>query len=148
MGYSLSALPGWFILFIIGGSSLTQPKPAPVIDLGARDNQSAVGYRAVQILHTGLRQYDRAQYSRAASTLQQAIDRGLAPRSQVIAHKHLAFIYCISNRVNKCRAEFRNALSLDPRFDLAPAEAGHPQWGPVFRSVKARQQAAWNAISV
>lgn len=142
MGYSLRALPGWFIPLMIGGCSLTQPNTAPVDDLGAAKNQTARGYQAVQILQTGLKQYDQAQYKRAASTLQQAIDRGLAPKSQIIAHKHLAFIYCISNRVSQCRAEFRNAFNLDPRFDLAPAEAGHPQWGPVFRSVKARQQAA------
>ena len=140
MGNSLRVLTRWFIPLFISGCSLTQPNPAPVIDSGGRQNQGAGGYRADQILQTGLRQYDRAQYTRAASSLQQAIYRGLTLKRQVIAHKHLAFIYCISNRVSQCRAEFRNALGLDPRFDLAPAEAGHPQWGPVFRSVKASRR--------
>jgi len=26
---------------------------------------------------------------------------------------------------------------VDPTMDLAPAEAGHPIWGPIFRAVKA-----------
>jgi len=25
---------------------------------------------------------------------------------------------------------------VDPPLDLAPAEAGHPVWGPIFRSLK------------
>jgi hypothetical protein len=36
-----------------------------------------------------------------------------------------------------CRDEFRAALDIDPSMQLEPAEAGHPVWGPVFRSVKA-----------
>jgi hypothetical protein len=53
------------------------------------------------------------------------------------AHKYLAFMACVANRRAACRNEFRSAFAADPRFDLAPAEAGHPTWGPVFRSVKA-----------
>jgi len=26
---------------------------------------------------------------------------------------------------------------VDPGLELAPAEAGHPVWGPIFRSLKA-----------
>ena len=33
---------------------------------------------------------------------------------------------------------FGRALQLDPAFTLTPAEAGHPLWGPVFRSLKPR----------
>ena len=36
----------------------------------------------------------------------------------------------------QCRDEFRRALAVDPALELAPAEAGHPVWGPIFRSVK------------
>ena len=53
------------------------------------------------------------------------------------AHKHLAFINCVSGRTSACREEFRKALAIEPGLDLPPAEAGHPTWGPVFRSVKA-----------
>lgn len=84
-------------------------------------------------------QYDQGRYKRATSTLLQSLEAGLSPAKQIIAHKHLAFIYCTSNKVSLCRDEFNKALAVDPRFELAPAEAGHPQWGPVFRSVKSRQ---------
>jgi hypothetical protein len=37
-----------------------------------------------------------------------------------------------------CYESFRKALALKPDFELTPAEAGHPVWGPVFRSAKAK----------
>lgn len=137
MRYCLHALQGWLFILLIGGCSLTQPNPAPVIEPGM-----AKGTPGEQKLQVGMKQYERGEFKRAASTLQQAIDNGLTPKSRIIAHKHLAFIYCISNRLNQCRSEFGKTFDLDPRFDLAPAEAGHPQWGPVFRNVKARRQLA------
>lgn len=115
------------------GCSLTQPNRAPIRESGFTQAQRD----AEQLLQTGLTQYDQGQYKRAAATLQQALDMGLASADQTLAYKHLAFISCTSNRERQCRNEFRKALELDPRFDLTPAEAGHPQWGPVFRSVKA-----------
>jgi hypothetical protein len=30
-------------------------------------------------------------------------------------------------------------LDLNPALELEPAESGHPIWGPVFRSLKARR---------
>ncbi len=121
------------VLVLIAGCGLTRPTPAPVSEPGVIQAQRD----AVQLLQTGLKQYDQGQYKRAAATLQQALDMGLVPANQTLAYKHLAFISCTSNRESQCRNEFRKALELDSRFDLTPAEAGHPQWGPVFRSVKA-----------
>jgi hypothetical protein len=57
----------------------------------------------------------------------------------VTANKYLAFISCVSGRDRQCRAYFRRALELNPSFELEPAEAGHPTWGPVFRNVKGRR---------
>ena len=98
-------------------------------------------FRAVkaesQMLQTGLKQYDDGDYAGSAKNLQGAIERGLAPRDLANAHKHLAFIHCVSGRSGACREEFRKALAVDPGLELEPAEAGHPTWGPVFRSVKA-----------
>ena len=90
-------------------------------------------------LSVGLQQFDDGDYAESAKNLQGAIDRGLPIKERVNAHKHLAFIHCASNRERLCREEFRKALALDPALDLAPAEAGHPIWGPVFRSLKAGQ---------
>jgi Tfp pilus assembly protein PilF len=88
---------------------------------------------------TGLKQFDDGEYDAAAKSLQTALDRGLSPKDQVDAFKHLAFIHCASNRVAACREEFRKALTMDPSLELSPAEAGHPVWGPVFRSLKGKK---------
>jgi len=88
-------------------------------------------------LAAGLRQYEDGSYAEAARQLQSAIDQGLGQSDRVKAHKTLAFIHCVSGRTTSCREEFRRALAIDPAFNLPPAEAGHPTWGPVFRSVKA-----------
>jgi hypothetical protein len=61
----------------------------------------------------------------------------LGDQEKVNAHKHLAFIHCSQSRNGPCREEFRKALAIDPKMELAPAEAGHPSWGPIFRSLKA-----------
>ena len=90
-------------------------------------------------LQVGLRQYDDGDYDESAKTLKAAIDQGLPPKDRVNAHKYLAFIHCAENRQRACRDEFRQALAIDPSLELAPAEAGHPVWGPIFRSLKARR---------
>jgi len=96
--------------------------------------------KAEQELAAGIRQYEAHNYSEAARSLQASLDAGLSSKSdQVKAHKHLAFIHCVSARERQCRDEFRKALKIDPAFELEPAEAGHPNWGPVFRSVKGRR---------
>lgn len=87
-------------------------------------------------LAAGLRQYEDGNYPEAARQLQSAIAQGLSSADRVKAHKHLAFIHCASERATACREEFRKALAIDPALELAPAEAGHPSWGPVFRAVK------------
>jgi Tfp pilus assembly protein PilF len=87
---------------------------------------------------TGLKQFDDGEYEASAQSLQTALERGLPPKDQVNAYKHLAFIHCASNRVSACRDEFSKALTMDPSLELAPAEAGHPLWGPVFRSLKGK----------
>lgn len=88
-------------------------------------------------LASGLRQYEDGNYADAAKQLQSAIAQGLTSADRVKAHKHLAFIHCISDRAAACREEFRKALAIDPGLELAAAEAGHPSWGPVFHAVKA-----------
>ena len=90
-------------------------------------------------LASGIRQYENANYAEAARQLQSALDQGLAREDQVRAHKYLAFIHCVSGREQRCRDEFRAALKIDPSFELAASEAGHPIWGPAFRSVKGQR---------
>lgn len=59
-------------------------------------------------------------------------------RTQVEAHKLMAFSYCVTGRVSMCRSEFEKALRLDPKFDLSNAEKGHPIWGPAFEAARQR----------
>jgi len=88
-------------------------------------------------LSAGLKLYEDGEYAESAKNLQGAIDLGLPDKQRADAHKHLAFIHCSSNRERACRDEFRKALAVNPALELAPAEAGHPVWGPIFRSLKA-----------
>ena len=89
-------------------------------------------------LAVGIQRYEDGRYVEAAARLHAALAEGLYPAEEVKAHKFLAFIHCASRREKQCRSEFRKALDKDPEFQLEAAEAGHPIWGPVFRSVKDR----------
>jgi Tfp pilus assembly protein PilF len=87
-------------------------------------------------LKSGIALYEDGNYAQAQRSLQGSLNEGLASRSdQARAYKYLAFIYCVTDRVAQCRQEFTNAFTADPKFSLSAAEAGHPSWGPVYRSV-------------
>lgn len=93
---------------------------------------------AERALLSGLRAYEDGLYPEAERELRRALDIGLAsPKDRASAYKHLAFVYCTSNRTPACDRAFRDARAADPEFALSRAEAGHPQWGPVYRRVSA-----------
>ena len=124
------------IVAVAGALLLAGCQTEPIRDMQA-DFKGLFGRsEGAPALAAGLRQYEDGGYVEAARQLQQAIDQGLSRPERVNAHKHLAFIHCISGRTALCREEFRKVLAIEPGFDLPPAEAGHPTWGPVFRSVK------------
>jgi hypothetical protein len=56
-------------------------------------------------------------------------------KDRAAAHKHLAFIYCTTNRVSACEEAFLAARRADAAFALSRSEIGHPMWGPVYRRV-------------
>jgi hypothetical protein len=121
----------WAMLACLGLSACVQAPVAPpaLVDLLAQPGERA--------LLTGLRAYDDALYVEAERQLTQALNLGLAaPRDRAAAHKHLAFIYCTSNRLLECEAEFRSARLADPSFTLTKSEAGHPSWGQVYKRVR------------
>lgn len=124
-----------------GAAPAPTPLPAPVSSAPSpaadKPVEPVLGL-AEQELVKGFKSYEDGDYKSAARQLQAALNFGLAGRAeQVKAHKYLAFINCVSSRIAACRDEFRKAFALDPQFELEPAEAGHPIWGPVFRAVKA-----------
>lgn len=88
-------------------------------------------------LGIGVRQYDDGEYANAARNLQSAIDLGLTDAERTRAYKYLAFMHCASARERACREAFGKVLSINPGFELSPAEAGHPVWGPIFAAMKA-----------
>ena len=94
--------------------------------------------KAEQELSIGIRAYEDGNYKNALKHLQGALDEGLILNSdKAVAHKYLAFVHCAHGRETQCKQEFRELLELNPKFELEPAEAGHPAWGPAFKSVKA-----------
>ena len=114
------------------GACATAPAPA-IAPNGLAELMERPGERA---LIEGIRAYDDGQYAQAESSLRKALGAGLASaRDRASAHKLLAFITCTSNRLADCETAFRAARAADPAFVLSRSEAGHPQWGPVYRKV-------------
>jgi hypothetical protein len=93
---------------------------------------------AERALMGAMRAYDDADYPAVERQANEAMKLGLrSPRDVATAHKLRAFVYCTSNRLAACEAEFRAARAAYPTFVLSRAEAGHPVWGPVY--LKSRQ---------
>ena len=107
-----------------------QQAPTGLTDLAERPAERA--------LMGAMRAYDDADYPAVERQANEAMKLGLrSNRDVATAHKLRAFVYCTSNRLAACEAEFRAARTADPAFVLSKAEAGHPVWGPVY--VKSRQ---------
>lgn len=130
---SLSSLLILVLVALLGACS-----SAPVREVGL---DKLAPRKAEQELAAGIKSYEEGNYKVAAKSLQNALDEGLTFDSdKVRTHKYLAFIHCLSNREKLCKDEFRKALELDSKFELETAEAGHPNWGPAFRAVKAERR--------
>jgi tetratricopeptide (TPR) repeat protein len=122
------------LALLLGGCAVAPTSTAPSPEQVAQTQRVE---RANSYLTEGLRQYDNGNFDEALKMLLLALDSGLLTPPQTLnARKHLAFTHCVSNREPNCRDEFLKAFALDSKFELSPAEAGHPLWGAVFRSVK------------
>jgi Tfp pilus assembly protein PilF len=109
----------------------TPPPPAPP-PTGLAEVMERPAERA---LLDGIRAYDDGQYATAEKSLHRALKEGLqSARDRATAHKLLAFITCTSERLADCERQFREARAADAGFALSRSEAGHPVWGPVYRS--------------
>ena len=104
------------------------PKPTGLAEVMERPAERA--------LFEGIRAYDDGQYAQAEKALRAALADGLqSARDRATAHKLLAFITCTSERLADCEQQFREARAADASFALSRSEAGHPVWGPVYKSV-------------
>lgn len=96
--------------------------------------------RGERMLLQGIRAYENGDLKQADSDIKAALKEGLLfDKDKVTAYKYLAFIDCSLGREQQCREDFIAAVALDPNMQLSPAEAGHPVWGAIFRSVKGRR---------
>lgn len=117
--------------------------PGPTAPAVPTVTEAQLRERAAQNLALGQRQYEAGTFEDAQKSLNEALAHGVLSREdQAQARKLLAFINCVSNREDACRSEFRKALEINSRFDLTPAEAGHPIWGPIYRNVRAQLASA------
>ena len=124
-GRSSSLLALAAMVAALAGCAVPEERPIGVTDLTERPAERA--------LIGALRAYDDADYPSVERQVDEALKRGLrSPRDLATAHKLRAFVYCTSNRISACEAEFRAARVADPAFALSHAEAGHPVWGPVY----------------
>jgi len=93
------------------------------------------------VLDDGLAKYAAGDFDGAHKQFVAALKRGLAAKEdQISALKHSAFSLCLLGKRISCRTEFGKIFAIDPNFDLAPAEAGHPSWSKAFAEAKKRAQ--------
>jgi hypothetical protein len=88
-------------------------------------------------LSEGSALYEKGDYRgaiRKLSTARDTLDDSSAQKKTSL--RLLAFSYCVTNQKPLCRQQFNALLKIDPSFELAKAEAGHPLWGPVFKEAK------------
>jgi hypothetical protein len=89
-------------------------------------------------LTDGIAAYDLGDYNGAIRKLNvKELLESASLDIQTETRKFLAFSYCVTRRATLCKQQFDAALKSKPSFDLKPAEAGHPSWGPVFKKAKA-----------
>jgi hypothetical protein len=87
-------------------------------------------------LKEGMAFYNDGDYANAIKRLTSPEIATGSKATQLAALKFSAFSYCVTSRTTLCRQQFEKAFKLDPAFDLAPGESGHPLWGPVFLKAK------------
>jgi len=99
--------------------------------------------KAEQMLNDGMVKYDAGDYPAANTLYASALKEGLKSKEdQVRAMKQMAFTLCLMEKFRECRAEFVKIYDVEPKFDLTPAEAGHPSWTKTFAAAKAQAHKA------
>lgn len=134
---SLAAAAVFAIALLVGGCTTVQDWAGSVGSAVSGASDASAPGRAK--LAEGVESYDAGNFGSAIRALNAPEIEQSDTATRVEAGKYLAFSYCVTNRRTLCRKAFDRILALDPTFALAPAEAGHPLWGPVF--VQARKAA-------
>jgi Flp pilus assembly protein TadD len=102
----------------------------------AASHSRAAASRSPTALREGISLYNEGDFNGAIRRLSSQDIANGSVSTRVTALKYTAFSYCVTSRPAQCRQAFDKALKLDPAFELAPGEYGHPLWGPVFAKAK------------
>ncbi|MEN4917272.1 TssQ family T6SS-associated lipoprotein [Achromobacter spanius] len=85
-------------------------------------------------------EYAASRFGDVVRTVATSDALSTAPKPmRVEALKLQAFSYCVTGYRQLCEDAFAQILTLQPSFELAPNETGHPQWGPAFQSAATAQ---------
>ncbi len=96
--------------------------------------------QAVDALQQVRDEYAASRFGAVVRTVATSDALASAPTpTRVEALKLQAFSYCVTNYRQLCEDSFVRILQLQPSFQLAPNEAGHPLWGPAFQAAQASQ---------
>lgn len=92
-------------------------------------------------LAQGIALYEARNFLMAERALQAALFAGLSDRGeQASAHKHLAYVYCTRQELQRCEASFDAAFVARPAFNLQAFELQGTPWRDAY--VRAFQRAS------
>ncbi|MFY3683674.1 TssQ family T6SS-associated lipoprotein [Achromobacter xylosoxidans] len=118
--------------FVLAGCAGLPPASAP---------DRAPTPQALEQLQQVRDQYSAGHYGEVIRGVARSDELAASSKAvRIEAYKLQAFSYCVSRYAQLCEDSFSRILQIDPNFELAPNEAGHPVWGPVFQ--RAKSQAA------
>jgi len=105
----------------------------------ADDPETPPSQAALDQLQQVRRQYADGRYGEVIRKVATSDELAASTRPvRIEAYKLQAFSYCVSGYAQLCEDAFLRVLRIEPSFTLAANEAGHPLWGPVFRSAQGK----------
>jgi hypothetical protein len=117
-------------------TTITAPS-APPAPQSTATQSVPVDTASERTLASAVAAYDRGDFGAATRLLVPITnDSSLDISQQIRALKTLAFSQCSTGAVVACRQSFERAFRVDPGFELATAERGHPIWGPQFERAR------------
>lgn len=107
--------------------------PMRFVDSGSSDGRAQ--------LAQGIALYEARNFLMAERALQAALFAGLADRGELAsAHKHLAYVYCTRQELQRCEASFDAAFAARSAFSLQAFELQGTPWRDAY--VRAFQRAS------
>jgi hypothetical protein len=106
--------------------------PSGAVERGETATPATPSTPVQQTLAAGIDAYNKGDYKAAIRKLASSDIAAADKTTQLTALKYSAFSYCLTKRQSLCRQQFGKAFTLDPKFELAAGEKGHPLWQPAF----------------